>query len=74
MAIPIAFDPVVMPGPDGALNAYCDGGVASNSPVAIAHAVANSADVVLLDPPFEAEEEYKDALEIAFGAYRNDAA
>jgi predicted acylesterase/phospholipase RssA len=69
MALPIAFDPIVMPGPDGALNAYCDGGVASNSPVAIAHAVANSADVVLLDPPFEAEEEYKDALEIAFGAY-----
>ncbi len=69
MAIPIAFDPVVMPGPDGALNAYCDGGVASNSPVAIAHALANSADVVLLDPPFEAEEDYKDAIEIAFGAY-----
>jgi len=69
MAIPIAFDPVAMPGPDGALNSYCDGGVASNSPVAIAHAVANAADVVLLDPPFEAEEDYKDAIEIAFGAY-----
>jgi predicted acylesterase/phospholipase RssA len=68
-AIPIAFDPVSMPGPDGTLNAYCDGGVASNSPVAIAHALANSADVVLLDPPFEPEEDYRDAVEIAFGAY-----
>lgn len=68
-AIPIAFDPVEMPGPDGSPCAYCDGGVASNSPVGIAHAVAESADVVLLDPPFEPEEDYRDAVEIAFGAY-----
>lgn len=68
-AIPIAFDPVMMPSPDGTLAAYCDGGVASNSPVGIAHAVANSADVVLLDPPFEPQTDYRDAVEIAFGAY-----
>lgn len=68
-AIPIAFDPVMMPGPDGVLNAYCDGGVASNSPVGIAHAVAKAADVLLLDPPFQPEEDYGDAVAIAFGAY-----
>jgi predicted acylesterase/phospholipase RssA len=68
-AIPIAFDPVIMPGPDGTPSPYCDGGVASNSPVGIAHAVAKSADVVLLDPPFEAQSDYHDAVEIAFGVY-----
>ncbi|HEY6327035.1 MAG TPA: patatin-like phospholipase family protein [Candidatus Cybelea sp.] len=68
-AIPIAFDPVMMPGPDGAPAPYCDGGVATNSPVGIAHAVSKAADVILLDPPFEGEADYHDAVEIAFGAY-----
>jgi predicted acylesterase/phospholipase RssA len=68
-AIPIAFDPVLMPDSDGTIAPYCDGGVASNSPVGIAHAVANAADVVLLDPPFEPQTNYQDAIEIAFGAY-----
>ena len=68
-AIPVAFDPVMMPGPDGTLNAYCDGGVASNSPVGIAHSIADAADVILLDPPFEPEPALDDAVEVAFGAY-----
>lgn len=68
-AIPIAFDPVEMPGPDGEVNLYCDGGVASNSPVGIAHSIAHAADVVLLDPPFEPDEDLSDAVEVAFSAY-----
>jgi predicted acylesterase/phospholipase RssA len=68
-AIPIAFDPVPMPGPDGEMNLYCDGGVASNSPVGIAHSIAHAADVVLLDPPFEPDENLDDAVEVAFSAY-----
>ncbi len=68
-ALPIVFDPILMPGPDGAIDEYCDGGVASNSPVGIAHAVARKADVVLLDPPFEPETSYGDAIDIAFGAF-----
>ena len=68
-ALPIAFDPVIMRGPDGTPTPYCDGGIASNSPVGVAHAVATSADVVLLDPPFEAQTDYHDAVEIAFAAY-----
>ena len=32
---------------------YCDGGVASNSPVGIAHCGRVRPDVVLLDPPFD---------------------
>jgi predicted acylesterase/phospholipase RssA len=69
VAIPIAFDPVIMPDSDGKPAHYCDGGVASNSPVGIAHAVANAADIVLLDPPLEPESDYQDAIAIAFGAY-----
>jgi predicted acylesterase/phospholipase RssA len=68
-ALPLAFDPVLIPNPEGKLNAYCDGGVASNSPVGIAHAVANAADVVLLDPPFQPETDYKDVVEIAYGCF-----
>jgi hypothetical protein len=68
-ALPIVFDPVLMPGPDGNPTPYCDGGVASNSPVGIAHAVAKGADVVLMDPPFEPESEYQDAIEIAVAAF-----
>lgn len=68
-AIPIAFDPVMMPDADGNENAYCDGGVASNSPVGIAHAVASAADVVLLDPALDPDENYTDAVQIAFGVF-----
>ena len=68
-ALPIVFDPVEMPGPDGTVNEYCDGGVASNSPVGIAHATSKAADVVLLDPPFEPDTDISDAVEIAFSVY-----
>ncbi|MGA8535089.1 MAG: patatin-like phospholipase family protein [Candidatus Tumulicola sp.] len=68
-ALPIAFDPVIMPDAQGNPSAYCDGGVASNSPVGVAHAVSKAADVVLMDPPFEADTDYKDAVEIAFGVF-----
>lgn len=68
-AIPVAWDPVQMPGPDGAINQYCDGGVASNSPVSFAHAVASAADVILMDPPFEPVADYVDAVTIGFGVF-----
>ncbi len=68
-ALPLVFDPVLIPNPDGAVNEYCDGGVASNSPVGVAHAVSAGADVVLLDPPFEPKTSYDDAVEIVFGIY-----
>lgn len=68
-ALPLAFDPVLIPNPDGTINEYCDGGVASNSPVGISHAVSAGADVVLLDPPFEPNTSYGDAVEVVFGVY-----
>jgi predicted acylesterase/phospholipase RssA len=68
-AIPLVFDPVPIPNPDGTIDEYCDGGVASNSPVGIAHAISKGADVVLLDPPFEPDTEYANAVDVAFGVY-----
>lgn len=68
-AVPLAWDPVRMPGPDGSINQYCDGGVASNSPVMFAHAIAAAADVVLMDPPFEPVADYTDAVTIGFGVF-----
>ncbi|HEV3091492.1 MAG TPA: patatin-like phospholipase family protein [Candidatus Cybelea sp.] len=68
-AIPLVFDPVSIPNMNGTVNEYCDGGVASNSPIGIAHAVSKRVDVVLLDPPFEPDTDYADAVEVAFGVY-----
>jgi predicted acylesterase/phospholipase RssA len=68
-ALPVVFDPVQLPAGDGTVNSYCDGGVASNSPVGIAHSISRAADVVLLDPPFEPEPHYTDAIEVAYAVY-----
>lgn len=68
-ALPVVFDPVQISNPNGTINEYCDGGVASNSPVGIAHSVSKGADVVLLDPPFEPDTSYSSAVEIVFGVY-----
>ena len=69
-AIPLVFDPVLIPNPDGTVNQYCDL-VESRAilPVGIAHAISKRADVVLLDPPFEPNTDYSDAVEVAFGVY-----
>ncbi len=68
-AVPLLWDPVQMPGPDGTINQYCDGGVAANSPVSIAHAVSAGADVVLLNPPLEQVPNYENAIEVSAGTF-----
>jgi predicted acylesterase/phospholipase RssA len=68
-AVPLLWDPVEMPGPDGSIDQYCDGGVAANSPVSVAHAVAAAADVVLLNPPFEEIPDYENAIQISSGLW-----
>ena len=40
-----------------------------NSPIGIAHAVSSAADVVLLDPPFEPDEDTADAVGIAYSIF-----
>jgi predicted acylesterase/phospholipase RssA len=68
-AVPLFWDPVQMPGPDGTLDQYCDGGIAANSPVSVAHAVAAGADVVLLNPPLEEISDYQNAIEVSAGIF-----
>ena len=68
-ALPIAFDPVVMPAADGSgLHQYCDGGVTENTPIGIARAAAENVDVVMMDPPRELDH-YVNALEVGLGAF-----
>jgi predicted acylesterase/phospholipase RssA len=67
--VPLLWDPVQLPGPDGTLNQYCDGGVAANSPVSVAHAVSVGADVVLLNPPLEEISNYENAIEVSAGMF-----
>jgi predicted acylesterase/phospholipase RssA len=68
-AIPIAFDPVVLPSADGSTAyAYVDGGVTANTPVSVARAAARRIDVVLLDPPFQTPE-YRSSIDIGVGVF-----
>jgi predicted acylesterase/phospholipase RssA len=68
-AIPIAFDPVLLPAPDGnGMEAYVDGGVLANTPVSIGRVAARRIDVVLLDPPFQ-DLEYRNAIDIGIGVF-----
>lgn len=67
--LPIVFDPVQLPAPDGnGLNQYCDGGVAANTPLAFARTVAHNVHVVLMNPPAR-ETTYTNALGIGWAAY-----
>jgi predicted acylesterase/phospholipase RssA len=68
IALPMAFDPIVMPGPNGGSAQYVDGGVTANTPIGVARAFASTVDVVLMDPKSEPET-YEDALDIAFGVF-----
>jgi predicted acylesterase/phospholipase RssA len=67
-AVPLAFDPVILPGPDGKNAPYVDGGVTANTPVAVARAVSSSVDAVLLNPVPKAMV-YKSALDISLGTF-----
>jgi predicted acylesterase/phospholipase RssA len=67
-AVPVAFDPVVLPGPDGEPSQYVDGGVTANTPIAVARAMSSAVDTILLAPPFKGTV-YKDAFGIANGSF-----
>jgi predicted acylesterase/phospholipase RssA len=67
-AVPLAFDPVVLPGPDGKPASYVDGGVTANTPVNVARALAIRVDAILLNPAFHGAT-YDNAVEISVGAF-----
>ena len=67
-AIPVVFDPVVLPMIDGTDGVYIDGSIVSNAAVSIARTVASNVDVILVDAKI-AKTAYPNALAVAFGAY-----
>jgi predicted acylesterase/phospholipase RssA len=68
-ALPVIFDPVELPAPDGkGTNQYCDGGVAANTPLGFARTVAHNVHVIVLNPP-TADQTYRNAFDIAWAAY-----
>jgi predicted acylesterase/phospholipase RssA len=68
IATPIIFDPVVLKMAGGGSGLYVDGGIASNSSIAIARTVAHAVDVVLVDPRSR-NEKYKNAVDVVMGSY-----
>jgi predicted acylesterase/phospholipase RssA len=67
-AIPVLFDPIEMRF-DGETSQYVDGGIADNTPVDIALAVARRIHTVLVDPISPAPATYGNALEIGFASF-----
>ncbi len=67
-SIPVVFDPVKLQMANGATGVYVDGGIASNSNIAIARTVAEKIHVILVDPRSE-NEKYANAIEIVIGSY-----
>jgi predicted acylesterase/phospholipase RssA len=67
-AVPLAFDPVVLPNVNGTLQEYVDGGVTANTPVGMARAAAHAIDVVFMDPVIESFT-YNNALDVTFGVF-----
>jgi predicted acylesterase/phospholipase RssA len=69
VAIPVIFDPVVLPMIDGTDGVYIDGSIISNAAVSLARTVADNVDVVLVDAE-SGRSEYANALAVGFGAYQ----
>jgi predicted acylesterase/phospholipase RssA len=67
-AIPILFDPVVLPMIDGTNGSYVDGSIASNAIVTVARTVARNIHVVLVDAPSR-RTTYANAIAVAVGGY-----
>jgi predicted acylesterase/phospholipase RssA len=72
-AIPIAFEPVLLPSLDqpGVDDQYVDGGVTENVPVDIARRVTDTLNVILVDPPNPTPDfRAKNATEVGAGVFQ----
>ena len=71
-AIPLAFDPVLIPSPEGTLDQYVDGGVTYNVPVSIANACADRIDGILVDPPVDrqADVHIDDGVDVGLAVFQ----
>jgi predicted acylesterase/phospholipase RssA len=68
-AIPVLFDPVELPSPDGDTDRYIDGGIADNNPIDVARALALAVYTVFVDPLQPDRVPYNNALEVGVGAF-----
>jgi predicted acylesterase/phospholipase RssA len=67
-AIPLLFNPVVLPMADGSNGDYVDGSIASDAVVEIARTIAKKIHVVLVDAPSR-RATYANAVAVAVGGY-----
>jgi predicted acylesterase/phospholipase RssA len=68
-AIPLLFDPVVMPSLEGTQDRFIDGGVTDDDPVDVGRAAAKSVYSILVDPIATPRQAYANALDIVVGAF-----
>lgn len=71
-SIPLAFDPVLIPSPEGTLDQYVDGGVTYNVPVSIANACADQIDGILVDPPVDQQPDVRidDGVDVGLAVFQ----
>jgi predicted acylesterase/phospholipase RssA len=73
VALPIAFDPILIPSADGSgeLDEYIDGGMLNNAAIGLAQRTSAVAHVIDVDPPEHDEpaQKYANSLDIALGLF-----
>jgi len=67
-AVPVLFDPVVLPMVDGSTAVYVDGSIVASAAVSIARTIASNVDVILVDAQ-SGRSTYPNALAVVVGAY-----
>jgi predicted acylesterase/phospholipase RssA len=68
-AIPLLFDAVTLTGPDGSTDAFIDGGIADNTPVDVARALAKRVRVVIVDPRDIPPIAHPSGISVGFAAF-----
>jgi len=68
-SMPILFDPVELPGADGNIQDYVDGGIANNTPVDVARAVTKNVYAILLDPDIANPPRARNAIEVGIASF-----
>ena len=67
-AIPVFFDAVTLPGPAGP-DQFIDGGIADNTPVDVARALAEHIQVILVEPARVSAKRFPSALDVGVAAF-----
>jgi predicted acylesterase/phospholipase RssA len=68
-AMPVLFDPVQLPGANGKMQDYVDGGIANNTPVDVARALTKNVYSILLDPDIANPPRPRNAIEVGITSF-----